>query len=98
MLFIIGAGLSGTTFVADMIAALTGLHRLPELIYIWMTVCQWRGYEFRGVGDATSKVKKRIRSYISKIVLENKKCIVEKRLSTACVLVLAMRFIRALSI
>ena len=78
MLFIIGAGRSGTTFLADMIAGHPDLHRLPELRYLWMTGCQWRDHDFRGVGDATPKVKKRIRSYISKIVPENKKLIVEK--------------------
>jgi hypothetical protein len=78
MLFIIGAGRSGTTFLADLISSHPDLHRLPELRYLWMTGCQWRDHDFRGVSDATPKVKQRIRSYISKIAPKNAKVIVEK--------------------
>ena len=78
ILFIIGAGRSGTTFLADLISSHPDIHRLPELRYLWMTGCQWRDHDFRGVSDATPKVKQRIRNYISKISSNNAKVIVEK--------------------
>lgn len=69
LVFVIGAGRSGTTFLADLIGLHPEAAKLPEKRYLWSYGAYWRSHDIRGPEDASPK----IRSYIEKYLFRRAK-------------------------
>jgi len=71
MLFVVGAGRSGTTLLAELLGAYAEAFRVDEKRYVWAYGAYWRRHDVRDPGDATLKVRSYIQCYFNKIA-ENK--------------------------
>ena len=78
MIFIIGAGRSGTTYLANLLGELPNTTKLPELNYIWMRGRLWSQCDYRSYDEATDNIKNKIRSYINKNYHSKNKILIEK--------------------
>ena len=67
MLFVIGAGRSGTTLLAELLGGYSGAFRVDEKRYTWAYGAYWRAHDVRGPEDATPKVCSYIQGYFNKI-------------------------------
>lgn len=62
VVFVIGAGRSGTTVLADLIGLHSECVKVPEKRYLWSYGAYWRSHDLRGPEDATSRISAYIRN------------------------------------
>ncbi len=67
MLFVIGAGRSGTTLLAELLGRYSETFRVDEKRYVWTYGAYWRRHDVRHPEDATPKVRSYIQRYFNKI-------------------------------
>jgi len=68
MVFVIGAGRSGTTLLAHMLSSIDGFLGLDEKRYIWSYGKPWARSDVRGEHDCNEKICGFIRDYFTKAV------------------------------
>lgn len=65
--FIIGAGRSGTTLLADLVGMHPDFHKLAEKRYLWMYGAYWRGHDIRTAEDVTPCVRAYILDFFARM-------------------------------
>lgn len=66
LVFIIGAGRSGTTLLSDLLGKIPNFARLAEKRYVWMYGAYWRSHDLRGAADATPRVRQFIHQFFER--------------------------------
>lgn len=64
IIFVIGAGRSGTTLLADLLGSHSDCQKLDEKRYLWSYGAYWRNHDIRLATDATPQVKAHISRYL----------------------------------
>lgn len=66
LIFVIGAGRSGTTLLADLLGVQPGLSVLMEKRYLWMYGAYWRPHDIRHAVEATPAVRAFVSHYLAR--------------------------------
>lgn len=79
IVFVIGAGRSGTTLLADLLGMHPAYLKIAEKRYLWMYGAYWRAHDLRTVADVTPATRAHISGFLAEsLARSSAHCIIEK--------------------